>query len=173
MIIKNALLKDGIFDICIDNGIFAKKSTDDVILDANGRKVIPGLVDTHIHGFCGVDVSDLKLNEMSVALAKAGTTCWTPTTMTYPFNVIKEITEQSIETDGAIIAGFHLEGPYISKKKKLTVPIQLHNELLYLLISYLSIATGCQVFTVHKNVDPIVLRHRLSPALPFNMLFMF
>lgn len=118
MIIKNALLKDGIFDIYIDNGIIAKTSSDNVILDANGRKVIPGLVDTHIHGFCGVDVSDLKLNEMSVALAKEGTTCWTPTTMTYPFNVIKEITEQSIETDGAIIAGFHLEGPYISKKKK-------------------------------------------------------
>lgn len=119
MIIKNALLKSGVTDIYIKNGVITEKfSFNDVVLDAKGKKVIPGLIDTHIHGFDGIDVSDFKLNEMSIALAKEGTTCWTPTTMTYPFDVIKKITEQNINTDGAIIAGFHLEGPYISKKKK-------------------------------------------------------
>ena len=119
MIIKNALLKDGISDIYINDGVITDTLSDDnIIIDANGKRVIPGLIDTHIHGFEGVDVSDLKLNQMSVALAKVGTTCWTPTTMTYSMDVLKEITEQDIVTDGAKIAGFHLEGPYISKKKK-------------------------------------------------------
>lgn len=119
MIIKNALLKSGVTDIYIKNGVITEKfSFDDIVLDAKGKKVIPGLIDTHIHGFDGIDVSDLKLNEMSIALAKEGTTCFLPTTMTYSDETLKKITSLSLKTDAAVIPGFHLEGPYISKNKK-------------------------------------------------------
>lgn len=118
MIIKNALLKNGICDIYIKDGKISEKSDDGIIIDANGKRVIAGLIDCHLHGFYGLDVSDLKLNEMSIALAKAGTTCWLPTTMTDSIENLQKITSAPIDTDGAVIAGFHLEGPYISKKRK-------------------------------------------------------
>lgn len=118
MIIKNAKLENGIADIYIKDGVICDKIIDDEVIDAKGKRVIPGLIDTHLHGFEGIDVSDLKLNQMSVALAKEGTTCFLPTTMTYSDETLKKITSLSLKTDGAVIPGFHLEGPYISKKKK-------------------------------------------------------
>lgn len=80
--------------------------------------MIPGLIDTHLHGFGGYDVSDENLCEMSIALAKEGTTCWLPTTMTDTAGNLERITNQPLPSKGAVIAGFHLEGPYISKKRK-------------------------------------------------------
>jgi N-acetylglucosamine-6-phosphate deacetylase len=118
MIIKNAKLENGIADIYIKDGIICDKIIDDEVIDVKGKRVIPGLIDTHLHGFEGIDVSDLKLNQMSVALAKEGTTCFLPTTMTYSDETLKKITSLSLKTDGAVIPGFHLEGPYISKNKK-------------------------------------------------------
>ncbi len=121
MIIKNAKLQNGIFDISIKNGVIDRIGTDlcgDRIIEADGKRVIPGLVDVHLHGFGGNDVSDGHLAEMSIALAKAGTTCWLPTTMTDSAENLERITNGRLPTEGAQIAGFHLEGPFISPKKK-------------------------------------------------------
>ncbi|MBO5913393.1 MAG: N-acetylglucosamine-6-phosphate deacetylase [Clostridia bacterium] len=121
MIIKNAKLKNEIFDISVKDGkidLIGKDLCGDEVLDAKGKTVIPGLIDLHLHGFGGNDVSDGKLREMSIALAKAGTTCWLPTTMTDSAENLERITNGQLPTEGAIIAGFHLEGPYISPKKK-------------------------------------------------------
>ncbi len=121
MIIKNAALKNGVFDISIKNGVIDRVGlnlTGDTVVDANGKKVIPGLIDVHLHGFGGNDVADGKLREMSIALAKAGTTCWLPTTMTDSTENLEKITNGQLPTEGAVIAGFHLEGPFISPKKK-------------------------------------------------------
>lgn len=121
LVIKNAKLKDKIADIKIEDGIIAEIGLfdcDDAI-DAEGRVVIPGLIDVHIHGFGGYDTSDLgRLGEMSVKLAQKGTTAWLPTTMTDTIENLAEVTGQSLVTDGAEIIGFHVEGPYISKKRK-------------------------------------------------------
>ncbi len=120
MIIKNASLKNGVFDIKIENGIITDigKFEDIGDIDAEGKKVIAGLIDTHIHGFGGYDVSDFNLEAISVALAKRGTTTWFPTTMTDSIDNLEKITKQNMYVNGANIAGFHLEGPYISKAKK-------------------------------------------------------
>lgn len=121
MIIKNAKLKNGIFDISVIDGKINRIGKDlcgDDVLEAMGKTVIPGLVDLHLHGFGGNDVSDGKLTEMSIALAKAGTTCWLPTTMTDSAENLERITGGELPNEGAVVAGFHLEGPYISPKKK-------------------------------------------------------
>ncbi len=121
MVIKNAKLCNGIFDISIVNGVIDRIGSElcgDDIVDAKGKHVIAGLVDVHLHGFGGNDVSDGKLSEMSIALARAGTTCWLPTTMTDSAENLERITNSELPTEGAVIAGFHLEGPYISPKKK-------------------------------------------------------
>lgn len=121
LVIKNAKLKDKIADIKIENGIITEIGSFDCAdaIDAEGRTVIPGLIDVHIHGFGGCDTSDLgKLGEMSVKLAQNGTTSWLPTTMTDDIENLAEVTKQPLTTDGAEIIGFHVEGPYISKKRK-------------------------------------------------------
>ena len=120
MLIRNAKLKHGVFDILISDGVIKEighiGGTGDI--DAAGKTVIPGLVDTHLHGFSGLDVADCRLREMSMALAKAGTTCWLPTAMTDSVENLEKITSQALPDEGAVVAGFHLEGPYISKNRK-------------------------------------------------------
>ena len=120
MIIKNALLQNGIFDIKIENGKIYDIGSFDAYcdIDAKGKKVIPGLIDTHIHGFGGVDTSDGDLATISRALALAGTTSFFPTTMTDSIENLIATTSQPLPQSGANVIGYHLEGPYISKKKK-------------------------------------------------------
>ncbi|MEG0591496.1 MAG: N-acetylglucosamine-6-phosphate deacetylase, partial [Lachnospiraceae bacterium] len=45
-------------EICIQGGIFAKDSDDDVVIDGEGCYAIPGLVDIHFHGCKGYDFCD-------------------------------------------------------------------------------------------------------------------
>ncbi len=120
MIIKNAKLQNGIFDIKIDDG----KITDignfngSFDIDAEGKNVIPGLIDTHIHGYAGVDTSDGDLGTIARELALAGTTSFLPTTMTDSVENLVKTTNQPLPQNGANVIGYHLEGPYISTKKK-------------------------------------------------------
>ncbi|MBQ8164980.1 MAG: N-acetylglucosamine-6-phosphate deacetylase [Clostridia bacterium] len=121
MIIKNAKLEKSVADIKIENGVITGIGdfTGDEEIDAAGRKVIPGLIDIHVHGFGGYDTSDIgRLGDISVKLAEAGTTSWLPTTMTDSIENLIKVTNQPLAPDGANIIGFHLEGPYISKKRK-------------------------------------------------------
>ena len=120
MIIKNALLKEGIADILIENGKIAGIGSFDGqdVIDACGKRVIPGLIDTHMHGFGGVDTSDVLYDKLSRSLADNGTTSFLPTAMTLSFEDLYKITNADIKTSGAEVLGFHLEGPYISVAKK-------------------------------------------------------
>lgn len=94
------------------------------VIDANGLYLSPGFIDVHIHGAGGHDTMDgtyEAINEISKVIVKHGTTAFTPTTMTVAvedirksMGVIKEAKEKG--TDGAIVLGAHLEGPFISPK---------------------------------------------------------
>lgn len=94
------------------------------IIDAKGLYLSPGFIDVHIHGAGGHDTMDgtfEAINEISKTIVKHGTTSFTPTTMTVAvedirksMKVIKEAKENG--TDGAIVLGAHLEGPFISPK---------------------------------------------------------
>ena len=58
------------------------------IIDAEGKYVLPGLVDMHIHGYLGEDASDGKaegIRTMARGIAKNGVTSWLPTTMTVSY----------------------------------------------------------------------------------------
>lgn len=120
-IFKNANLYGELVDIEVENGKieYIGKSDKDGI-DLGGNDVFAGLVDIHSHGCVGYDTMDGKyLNEMSVYEARSGITSWYPTTVTMDEQTIKRAVNVVIgKTDGANILGFHLEGPYVSKKYK-------------------------------------------------------
>ena len=88
-------------------------------------KLMPGMIDQHIHGMSGADVMDgteSSLNTISKALAKHGVTSFLATTMTAAVDQIEHalrtIADTGSSVEGAKIAGIHLEGPFINPIQK-------------------------------------------------------
>ena len=96
------------------------------VVDYTGYSVAPGLVDTHIHGFGGVDVMDNNiegtLHTMSEGLLTTGVTSFLPTTLTSSYEQLLAVTEnigaRYQEASGAKIRGLYFEGPYFTEKYK-------------------------------------------------------
>ena len=93
MIIKNGLVfqEDGSFvkkDLYIENGRLAASEaevSDKTEYDAEGLKVLPGLVDVHSHGAFGHDFCDADPEGLKVILKyekEHGITSYCPTSMT-------------------------------------------------------------------------------------------
>lgn len=119
----------GAFEVT-DDGRFGSILPDAIPVDAvdlKGKKVIPGLVDVHIHGAMGADFSDgdpAGLRKIAQYLLKEGITAFTPATATIPysdlanaFRIGKELAEED-PADCARVLGAHMEGPYFSYKRK-------------------------------------------------------
>ncbi len=98
-------------------------------IDLEGRYVFPGYIDTHIHGFKGIEASLAKASDlyrMSREIARHGVTSIVPTLVSSPHDktiefcetISQAIDDQRHGVHGARILGAHLEGPYISKEKK-------------------------------------------------------
>lgn len=96
------------------------------VLDLTGYHVLPGLIDTHVHGGDGYDTMDCTreaVRGMSMYQLTAGVTTFCPTTVTSPMDK----TELALRTvadcmdeglPGAKSAGVYLEGPYINPMMK-------------------------------------------------------
>ncbi|WP_270572894.1 N-acetylglucosamine-6-phosphate deacetylase [Bacillus glycinifermentans] len=90
-------------------------------------KVLPGMIDVHIHGANGADVMDgtqEALQTMAESLPKEGTTSFLATTMTQDASTIERALEnakryqsEQNQPGAAEILGIHLEGPFISEKR--------------------------------------------------------
>ncbi len=102
-------------------------TSDYEVIDAKGKFVSPGLVDMHIHGYLGADVSDGDaegLKKMAEGIIKNGVTAWCPTTMTVSkeeiekaFDTVREL-KNSGKYYGSRILGVNSEGPFINAAKK-------------------------------------------------------
>lgn len=97
----------------------------DLVETKAAYKMMPGMIDQHIHGMSGADVMDStgsSLNTISNALAKYGVTSFLATTMTAAINEIEEAVKTIADTGGSVsgakIAGIHLEGPFINPIQK-------------------------------------------------------
>ncbi len=77
--------------------------------------LVPGFVDVHIHGGWGLDfmtASTNQITELSLRLLKEGYESWLPTTVTASADAVMAAINRL--PDHPMIAGFHLEGPFIS-----------------------------------------------------------
>ena len=98
-----------------------------VFVDATKYKIIPGLIDLHVHGYMGEDVASADVHSvlsMSSRLAAEGTTSFLPTLGAMPVDCIDKVTEtvKSVvldrANDGAEVLGLHLEGPFLNPCKQ-------------------------------------------------------
>ena len=102
---------------------FAQKNfkEDTYFIDAKAANVMPGFIDSHIHGFGGYgteDANSASILKMSEALLPYGVTSFIPTLYSgskkQMIKGIKAIVQAMGKEQGARILGIHLEGPFIS-----------------------------------------------------------
>ncbi len=110
----------------------ALKLPDVTFINAEGKLVMPGLVDVHRHGCGGDDTSNNSegaIQRMSRLMVQYGTTSWLPTTMTMPldylrttFGQIRQAMKESKEDPkawgGSQVVGANMEGPFINIARK-------------------------------------------------------
>lgn len=88
------------------------------LVDTGGR-LVPGFIDVHVHGGGGAETMDgteEAYRQICQTHAKHGTTALLLTTITESDAAIEHALRAfrpGLETDGAEILGFHLEGPFI------------------------------------------------------------
>lgn len=96
------------------------------VVDVGDSRVIPGLIDLHLHGFLGYDMGGSSSDDMrkvAKALAEAGTTAFQPTCSTASrerFNRFLDVTKGLVDAPvyGARVIGAHLEGPFLNVARK-------------------------------------------------------
>ena len=90
------------------------------------RLIVPGFIDTHVHGGGGGDTMDGAegIRTLAKLHARHGTTTLLPTTMTNPWErvraaltAVRQVMDAGGVPGGADIVGAHLEGPFISPKR--------------------------------------------------------
>jgi N-acetylglucosamine-6-phosphate deacetylase len=96
------------------------------IIEAAGLMVLPGLIDTHVHGSHGDDVmfSDAEgIRRISRAQLRYGTTAYLPSTVSaHHEHLLRALETCAAAVDSsepaAEIVGIHVEGPFINRNKK-------------------------------------------------------
>jgi len=92
-------------------------------MDMTGRMILPGFIDTHIHGACGTRISDddAALTRITRFEATQGVTGMAITTASSEFSdILRQIDAAAAvkENEGTKILGIHAEGPFLCKKYK-------------------------------------------------------
>ena len=126
------LVEDGLVSDVLFQKRFEKTYLNSEIktIDVQGDYIVPGFIDTHIHGFAGFGTEDAfesmekgtnSMLEMSERLAEFGVTSFNPTIFPEKpelmLKAVKSICAAMGKEKGARIMGLHLEGPFISSER--------------------------------------------------------
>ena len=123
--------------LCEDGKIAAMgenlEAQDAQVIDAAGRKVVPGFIDAHTHGAAGVDVNaadEEGLRKIAAFFATQGTTAFNASILTDTEETTRRCLRavQTVMGDrgrGAQLLGAHLEGPFLAKEYKGAMPEHL------------------------------------------------
>jgi N-acetylglucosamine-6-phosphate deacetylase len=135
------------------------------VVDASGKRIIPGFIDIHTHGGTGVDVNSATIQgieKLSRFYAMQGTTGWLASVATdTEENTLRCISRVSSVvdngTDGAQVLGIHLEGPFLSGAYRGAMPEYLLRKAdIQLFLKYRQAAHGClKYMTVSPEVEGI------------------
>ena len=134
MLFKNFIVLDENFsfkplDLVVEAGKISlvveagKLDTSDYqdFVDGHGMYLLPGLIDEHIHGAMNYDTMDAKeegIDAISRFLASHGVTAFLATTMSMPIERLNAVFDLNVEPGGAMLLGYHMEGPFINLNKK-------------------------------------------------------
>src|ERR1700730_17522740 len=132
MIFKNGRLifpngvRDGL-DLLAEDGMITAiraqaPAMGETAVDLEGNYLSPGFVDLHVHGAMGRDSMQATSKAFRAICdyhATGGTTSLLLTTATSPIKTILKVVEEVRAQKSSMkqIAGVHVEGPFISKKK--------------------------------------------------------
>ena len=106
------------------------------VIDAAGRRVVPGFIDAHTHGAAGVDVNaadEEGLRKIAAFFATQGTTAFNASILTDTEETTRRClravkTVMGDRGRGAQLLGAHLEGPFLAKEYKGAMPEYLLRE---------------------------------------------
>ena len=107
-------------DLCFENGIIVENA-DGEVFDAEGCYVLPGFIDTHIHGANGVEFYGGATDSLKPALdwlTSEGVTSVLVTTATDTAEGLVQAVERIAAQQDDRIVGIHAEGPFINIVRK-------------------------------------------------------
>jgi N-acetylglucosamine-6-phosphate deacetylase len=126
IITPSAIINDGCVlitgDTITEAGAKNIDVNDVIEIDAKGKYVSPGFIDTHVHGGGGcdfMDATETAFLTIAETHARYGTTAMLPTTLTSTKKLLTQTLDafenaKTKNVNGAQLLGMHLEGPYIS-----------------------------------------------------------
>lgn len=134
--IQNALVyRSGTFvpgELYAENGVIveALSGAADEVIDAQGARLIPGMIDAHTHGAANVDVNAADYegySAISSFMATQGTTGFlcsilTDTPEQTEWCIREALKAQRNGLPGAQLLGIHLEGPFLAPEYKGAMP---------------------------------------------------
>lgn len=122
----NEIIKNGY--IVIENDIIKEIGSDyqGSGIDLEGKRVLPGFIDIHIHGTKGSDAMDgtkEAIETIMKGVIQEGTTSFLATTLTMSEKKIIQVCKNvasfhELNEGSARLLGMHLEGPFINVKYK-------------------------------------------------------
>jgi len=127
---------------------------------ARGCYVIPGLIDLHMQGFAGIDLSTPNGNvaRMARALLAAGATGYVATLGYTPDTLTEILPHVYADNGGARMLGIYFEGPFINERRLGAIPpIYCLKPNPSLLRDIIDEAAGClKIMTVAPELDGAV-----------------
>jgi len=120
---QTVVIDDGYISAVVDDSEFARQGV--YTSDVDGHLLLPGFIDVQVNGGGGVLFNDAPtvdgIRSIGAAHRKFGTTGFLPTLISDDLEMVAmaiAATDKAIEEGVAGLLGIHVEGPFLSTKKK-------------------------------------------------------